>query len=141
MATCCRNFLPRGFKEEVKLILKFSWPIIITNYLDFVIPVISLFFLGHYDEIHLAAGGLALSFSNLCGIAIIYGLDTATGTLCSQSYGAKNFRKFGIFIQRAIILQLVVIFSIMALWINTEKILTGLGQDKHVSKYAHYIIN
>ena len=132
--SCCKRILPRDFKNEVKSVFKFAWPLVISNLSEFVIPVISLLFLGHYGETHLAASGLALSFCNLCGVALIVGLDTATQTLCSQAYGAKKHRLFGILAQRALILQLIVIVSVMPIWINSEKILVGLGQDKYVSK-------
>ena len=132
--TCFKRILPHSFKKEIKYIMRFAWPLVISNFSDFVIPVVSLLFLGHYGETYLAASGLALSFCNLCGIAMIVGLDTATQTLCSQAYGAKNYRLFGILIQRALILQLLVIVSILPLWINSERILAGLGQDEHVSK-------
>jgi len=138
--TCFKRILPHSFKKEIKYIMRFAWPLVISNFSDFVIPVVSLLFLGHYDETYLAASGLALSFSNLCGIAMIVGLDTATQTLCSQAYGAKNYRLFGILIQRALILQLLVIVSILPLWINSERILAGLGQDKHVSRLAGQFI-
>ena len=133
---CLKRILPQGFKKEIKSILKFAWPLIISNISEFTIPVVSLLFLGQYGETYLAGSGLALSFCNLVGMALIVGLDTATQTLCSQAYGAKDYRVFGIIAQRALILQLVVIVSVMPLWMNSERILTGLGQDKYVSKYV-----
>lgn len=132
----CRNILPESFKQEAKSILKFSWPLVISNISDFVIPVVSLPFLGHYGESYLAAAGLAVSFCNLCGLAIIIGLDSATQTLCSQSYGAKNYRMYGIIIQRAMVVQMFATISLLPLWINAERIFIGLGQNKEISRYA-----
>ena len=132
----CKRIFPESFKEEAKSILRFAWPIFISNICDFIIPMISLLFLGQYGKTYLAASGLAISFCNMFGITLVFGMNTALQTLCLQSYGAKNYRKFGIVVQRALVLELCAICFILPLWINSERILIGLGQDRLVSKWV-----
>ena len=141
MAKCCissatyAKIKPRNFKSEAKSIVKLAWPLVFSDFSEYMIPLITLLFVGQYGETSLAAVGLALSFCNITGVALLIGLDTATQTLCSQSYGAGNFQRYGVILQRALILQLIVIFSILPLWINSERILLGFHQDKEVSRY------
>lgn len=133
-STTCAKIKPRNFKSEAKSIFKLAWPLVFSDFSEYMIPLITLLFIGQYGETPLAAIGLALSFCNITGVALLIGLDTATQTLCSQSYGAGNFQRYGVILQRALILQLIVIFSILPLWINSEKILLAFHQDKEVSR-------
>eukprot|EP00112_Aurelia_sp_Birch-Aquarium-sp1_P024064 Seg744.1 transcript_id=Seg744.1/GoldUCD/mRNA.D3Y31 product="Multidrug and toxin extrusion protein 1" protein_id=Seg744.1/GoldUCD/D3Y31 len=139
-STTCAKIKPRNFKSEAKSIFKLAWPLVFSDFSEYMIPLITLLFIGQYGETPLAAIGLALSFCNITGVALLIGLDTATQTLCSQSYGAGNFQRYGVILQRALILQLIVIFSILPLWINSEKILLAFHQDKEVSRLAGQFI-
>eukprot|EP00794_Sanderia_malayensis_P021187 gene21187-23264_t len=143
MAGLCntlRKILPENFKSELKTIFKLSWPLIICNIGEFALPMIALQFAGQDGETSLAAVGLGTSFGNVFGYALIIGLDSATATLCSQAYGAKNYRRFGIIIQRSLIIQLMVGFTALAFSINSENILLLLQQDKDVSRLAETFI-
>eukprot|EP00794_Sanderia_malayensis_P021190 gene21190-23268_t len=135
-----RKILPENFKSELRTIFKLSWPLIICNIGEFALPMIALQFAGQDGETSLAAVGLGTSFGNVFGYALIIGLDSATATLCSQAYGAKNYRRFGIIIQRSLIIQLMVGFTALAFSINSENILLLLQQDKDVSRLAETFI-
>eukprot|EP00794_Sanderia_malayensis_P009308 gene9308-10290_t len=143
MARLCntlRKIFPENFKSELRTIFKLSWPLIICNIGEFAILMIALQFAGQDGETSLAAVGLGTSFGNVFGYALIIGLDSATATLCSQAYGAKNYRRFGIIIQRSLIIQLVVGFTALAFSINSENILLLLQQDKDVSRLTEKFI-
>lgn len=96
----------------------------------------TLQFIGQSGETNLAAVGLGISFCNIFGYCIIMGLDTATATLCSQSYGAKNLRRYGIVFQRAMIMQLMTAVCLLIFWINAEHVLILLQQQKEIARIA-----
>ncbi|XP_065065938.1 multidrug and toxin extrusion protein 1-like isoform X3 [Rhopilema esculentum] len=98
-------------------------------------------FLVQKGETQLAAAGLGMSYCNLVGFAQLVGLDTATQTLSAQSFGAGNLFRYGVILQRAVILQLTWALIILPLWINSEKILLKLGQEKDVARIAGLFIN
>ncbi len=133
---CCpiRRLLPVNLKSEAWAIFKLAWPLIVSDMAELFFPVITLQFVGQYGETYLAAAGLGMSFCNVSGVAFVIGFDTATATLCSQSYGAKNFKRYGVVVQRALIIQLVLACSMAALWINADQILVHLHQDAEVSR-------
>ncbi len=104
------------------------------NFLVFFIPITMIFVVGHLGKDLLAAAGLGLSFCTLTGIVFAAGFINACDTLCSQAFGAGNYRKIGIVTQRAIVLSIVTMFPIVSLWINSEKILLALGQEPIIAR-------
>ncbi|XP_065065943.1 multidrug and toxin extrusion protein 1-like isoform X2 [Rhopilema esculentum] len=138
---CWKILFPKNFKEDAKSILKFSWPILFSSVSEMLVPIVPLIFVGQLGETELAAAGLGISYCNLVGFAQLFGLDTATQTLSAQSFGAGNLFRYGVISQRAVILQLTWALIILPLWINSEKILLKLGQEKDVARIAGLFIN
>lgn len=54
-------------------------------------------------------------------------------TLAGQAFGAKQYRKLGEIVQRALVLNTVACIPIGLLWLNAEKVLLALGQDAEIS--------
>ncbi len=104
----------------------------LNSFLLFLIPAGTTFAVGHLGKDELAASGLAQSFCNVTGMVFGAGFVRASDTLSAQAYGAGNYRKIGIVAQRAFLITTVIMCPIIALWINAEKILLGLGQDPTV---------
>lgn len=65
-------------------------------------------------------------------------------TLCGQAYGAKQFKKLGIYTYSGLISLLLICVPISVLWIFTDKLLILLGQDPSISilarNYAVWLI-
>lgn len=63
-------------------------------------------------------------------------MSGALETLCGQSYGAQEFRKFGNYTFCAIVTLIAVCFPISLVWIFTDKILLLFSQDPGISHAA-----
>ena len=61
----------------------------------------------------------------------------ALETLCGQAYGAKQYKKLGIYTYAAIVSLILVCVPISILWMFTDKLLILIGQDPTVSHTAH----
>ena len=131
-----RKVYPEDVKIECRTLLSLAWGLSINSFLAYLIPLTMLFAIGHLSKDSLAAAGLGFSFCNLTGMVFGSGLITACDTLMSQAYGAENHKRVGIVAQRAIVMCTVALLPVIALWINSEKILLALGQEPEVSKYA-----
>ena len=95
-----------------------------------------IFVIGQKGKIQLASAGLGLSICNFTGNVYVLGITSVCETFFSQAYGAKQMRRYGIILQRAIIVTTIAIMPACALWINVDKILLHLGQDKEVAMYV-----
>jgi MATE family multidrug resistance protein len=60
----------------------------------------------------------------------------ALETLCGQAYGAGQYAKLGIFLQRAIFVLNLVSIPLALLWANLEAILLILGQESQIASKA-----
>lgn len=71
-------------------------------------------------------------------------MSCALDTFCGQSYGAKQYDKVGIHMQRAMFILSLVSIPLAVIWANTGIILKALGQDPAISEeaglYAQYMI-
>ncbi|RZC10249.1 Protein DETOXIFICATION 14 isoform B [Glycine soja] len=72
------------------------------------------------------------------------GMSGALETLCGQTYGAEEYRKFGNYIWCAIVTLTLVCLPISLVWIFTDKILMLFSQDPEIShaarEYCIYLI-
>ena len=103
-----------------------------------MIAFISLAFCGHIEDspLILEAVGLALSVITISGLAVASGLVSALDTLSTQAWGAENYRKVGVYLQRGVLLLSLVICLILGIWFNAETILNLLHQPPEVVKYS-----
>ena len=123
--------------HEFLMINKLAWPSVCHAFQIKMLSAVSLIFTGHIGTgVYLDGAALALSFANISGTSIIIGMASGIETLCSQAYGARNYRLVGIYFQRAIILCFLVCFPIWALWLNAESILILIHQDAQVARIA-----
>lgn len=71
-------------------------------------------------------------------------MASALDTFCGQSYGAKQYHMLGVYMQRAMVVLLLVTIPLACIWANTGSILKFLRQDPEISqeagKYAVYMI-
>jgi MATE family multidrug resistance protein len=65
------------------------------------------------------------------------GLNGAISTLASQAYGAKNFHKVGVYLNRGRFIGLIAFIPQALIILNCESVLIFLRQDPLASRYAH----
>ncbi|XP_039130235.1 protein DETOXIFICATION 16-like isoform X1 [Dioscorea cayenensis subsp. rotundata] len=121
---------------EVKKQLWLAGPLIVSGILEKLIQVISLSFVGHLGELPLSAASMATSFAIVTGLSLLLGMGTALDTLCGQAYGAKQYHLLGIYLQRAMLLNIIASIPFAFIWAFTGRILHATGQDKEISMAA-----
>jgi MATE family multidrug resistance protein len=112
-------------------------PIIIGQIFSLFVEMLNLVFAGHLgDPIYVAAAGLGNMYANVTCLLIIYGLNSAIATLCSQAFGAGNLHKCGVYLNKgriAVIIFFVPIFGIMFL---CEPFLLAIKMDPRAAALA-----
>jgi MATE family multidrug resistance protein len=123
--------------EMSKQISHVAVPIIIGQIFSLFVEMLNLVFAGHLgDPIYVAAAGLGNMYANVTCLLIIYGLNSAIATLCSQAYGAGNLRKCGVYLNKgriAVIIFFVPIFGVMFL---CETFLLAIKMDPRAAAIA-----
>ena len=124
--------------KEFLFLTKLAIPNTLAFSLSSLTVVVSVFFTGHIskEDKYLDGSSIALSFANVTGNAVTVGLSTALETLCSQAYGAKQYRRSGLYLQRGLLIHALICFPLVAVWLNTEHLLLLLHQEPEVAKVA-----
>ncbi|XP_040990045.1 protein DETOXIFICATION 18-like [Juglans microcarpa x Juglans regia] len=120
--------------EEAKNQLLFSLPMILTNVFYYSITLVSVMIAGHLGELQLAGATLANSWAVVTGLAFMIGLSGALETLCGQGFGAKLYRRLGIYLQTSCIISSVFAVILAVVWFYTEPILILLHQKSSIAK-------
>ncbi|KAL6453754.1 ERC1 Ethionine resistance-conferring protein 1 [Candida maltosa Xu316] len=104
-------------QQEIKVIFKYSLPLIITFLLQYSLTIASVFSVGKLGSVELAAISLSSMTANISGYAIIQGISTCLDTLCAQAFGKKEYNLVGVHFIRCNYLLLLLCLPICALWI------------------------
>ncbi|KAJ1646683.1 ethionine resistance protein [Coemansia asiatica] len=122
-------------KQEAMVLLKTSFPVVLTYLLQYSFSFVNLLVLGHIGSNELAAAALG----NMMLMVVVYspsiGLASALDTFCSTAFTASRDKTLvGFHLQRGLIavsLQFVVIAPMM--W-YLDSLLIWLNQDPHISE-------
>ncbi|OIW03607.1 hypothetical protein TanjilG_06116 [Lupinus angustifolius] len=130
--------------DEAKKQLWLAGPMVCVSVFQYSLQMISLMFVGHLDELLLAAAALATSFVSVTGFNVLMGLSSVLDTFCGQSYGAQQYEMVGIHTQRAMLVSILVTMPVSFVWFYLKPILVLLHQDHNISAqaelYARYLI-
>lgn len=138
----------KNYLVEFKEFWSLAWPVMITSFFEVSPGIVSIILVGNYcDKRDLSATALGTMFSNVTGMSLGLGLNSALGTLCSQAYGSRstaassaaassNVQLLGIYFQRGLFLQSVLFFFVFFINWYTEDILVLLGQPPEISQQA-----
>ncbi|KAM9812965.1 multidrug and toxin extrusion protein 1-like [Syngnathus typhle] len=133
--------MPLSYREEVCHILRMAGPVLLSRFLNYLLPFVVTMFCGRLGNEAMAGYGLASSTINITTAATGYGLALACDTLVSQTFGGKNLLRVGVILQRGIVILLLFCLPCWGLLINAQSLLLLMGQDPKVTRIAHvYLI-
>lgn len=125
------------YKRECKVIAVNALPLIFTFILQNSLSLASIFSVSHLGTKELGGVTLGSMTANITGLAAIQGLCTCLDTLCSQAYGAKNYRLVGVLIQRCAVITILAFLPVMYIWWSwSETILSWMIPEKELCKLA-----
>jgi MATE family multidrug resistance protein len=133
-----------GAAAELRALVALTIPITATFVLEIVPSLVSVLLVGHLGKDYLDASSLANMFSNVTGLSVCLGMATGLDTLVSQAHGAQESKKVGIYLQRALLVQLIVFVPIVLVNFFTADILKLAQQPADVSdlagRFARYML-
>ena len=119
-------------------IAKVALPASVTMVFSMLMDLVNMIFIGHLNDSAKVAGvGLGNMYVNIVCQSLIIGLNGAISTLASQAYGAENYHKVGIYLNRGRFISLVSFIPMALVIMNCEWVLIFLRQDPLASSYAH----
>ena len=128
--------LETTWQAELKLLLKYCPPLIVTYLLQYSFNLVTVFVSGRLGTNELGAASLASMTANVTGLCVYEGLATSLDTLTSQAYGNGKKHLVGIHIQRMCALMLLITIPIGAVWLASPWILPHLVPEREVALLA-----
>ncbi|KAJ1724009.1 ethionine resistance protein [Coemansia erecta] len=121
-------------KQEARLLVRSSIPVILTYLLQYSFSFVSLLVLGHIGTSELAAAALG----NMMLVVVVYspsiGLASCLDTFCSTAFTASRDRTLvGFHLQRGLVAVAIQFLLIMPILWYLEALLVWFRQDAHVS--------
>ncbi len=74
--------------------------------------------------------------ANVTGFSIGLGMSTALDTLCSQAFGAGQFKLVGRQCQRGMVIVTLSFLPVIYLWLNTDAILIWVGLPEETCRLS-----
>ena len=133
VSRCRRNLL------EVWRLWNLCWPRSVTNLFLFAPRIVALALIGHLPggAPLVAAGGIAIMYSNLSGNMFIKSTSFGIAGLYAQAFGAGNHRRVGQLLLRLLLLHsLSILLVSLPLTAAAERILLAVGQPPQVAADA-----
>ena len=124
------------WQRELKVLGRYSAPLIVTFLLQYSLTVASIFTVGHLGKVELGAVSLASMTANITGYAVYHGLATSLDTLCAQAYGSGRKKLVGLQTQRMVFFLWTITIPIAVIWLCAEVILTRIVPEKEVARLA-----
>ncbi|RKP10297.1 mate-domain-containing protein [Thamnocephalis sphaerospora] len=131
----------RRLLKELGSLSRLASPVVMAFLLQKSIDITSVFSLGHLGAQELAASALGTMFIAVTGWSVALGMATALDTLASQAYTASpDPRMLGIYLQRAILVLMLMAVPIAGLWWYADSVLVMLGQEPELSALSGLFI-
>ncbi|XP_022773117.1 protein DETOXIFICATION 27-like isoform X2 [Durio zibethinus] len=126
------NLISKTWVESKKLWLV-AGPSIFSRVAMFSMTVITQAFAGHLGDLNLAAISFVTTVIISITFGFLLGMASALETLCGQAYGAKQYHKLGIYMQRSWIILFFCSIVLLPLFIFAAPILKLIGQPANVA--------
>ncbi|KAL3316716.1 hypothetical protein Ciccas_004623 [Cichlidogyrus casuarinus] len=138
-----RRIYPEGSFQELKELLKLYIPISLTMMIMLSLTPVAIAFVGTHGKEAVSYVGLAFSFFNVTGLAVVSGAQMACDTLFSQTFGSGNRHNLGIQLQRGCVISLLICVPCVSLHLICEPLMLLLQQDpthaKLAQEYLYYL--
>jgi MATE family multidrug resistance protein len=124
------------YRSQGRRLVTLAVPIILTQVGMNMLGVVDTIMAGRYSVEVLAAAALGhlWTFGTLIfAMGIVFGIDP----IVTQAHGARDSERMGLALQRGLVVALIATLPTIGLWLATEKILIGLGQDPRLASLAH----
>ncbi|XP_028789219.1 protein DETOXIFICATION 55-like [Neltuma alba] len=122
--------------EELKRVGDIGFPIAAMSLVNYLKNMILVVCMGKLGSLELAAGSLAIGFTNITGYSVLSGLAAGMEPLCGQAFGSRNFSLLSLTLHRTILMLLLASLPISLLWIKLEPLMLGLHQNPDISSVA-----
>ncbi|KAG8372257.1 hypothetical protein BUALT_Bualt12G0047600 [Buddleja alternifolia] len=122
--------------EESKKIWRVATPSVISRVSSFGTIVVTQSFIGHISSVDLAGYALVQTLSVRFVNGILFGMSSATETLCGQAFGAKQYHMMGIYLQRSWFIDLITLTILLPIFIFAAPIFNLLGEEEATAKSA-----
>ncbi|KAH9286727.1 Multidrug and toxin extrusion protein 1 [Echinococcus granulosus] len=133
--------ISHSYFEELRSLITLACPLMLTQFLRFICPFLSIIICGHFSREELDAASLASSVINVLGLCMDMGFSTASETLFSQTFGSSKRKLMGIILQRALVIMTLIFTTLACVHVNIEGLLLVAGQDPLISSLAaEYIL-
>lgn len=118
-------------------VLALAIPTMVTMVIHVSQMMVNLIFVGRLNNPAMLAGvGMGNITQNFFALTIAYGLNGTLESLISQAYGAGNLDLCGVYLNRSRVVLLAFMAPMLLILLNTESLLTLIGQDKVSAGYA-----
>lgn len=121
------------YSREIRTLLRYSFPLIITFLLEHFFSIVCLLVVGHLGKTELAAVSLG-SMTSTISLAIFEGTATALDTLCPQAFGGGHFDLVCIHVQRCYAFSILLFIPVALFWWNSHLVLQFAIKDAEVLK-------
>ena len=115
----------KSFIHELLIQFQIFFPICLTNIFGYLPQIISYIIIGNIKngELYLSGINLGRTYSNITGVSIAWGINSALYTLIPHSIGAKRKDLLKEYIQRCIIINLITFIPLTILQLYSYKIM------------------
>ncbi|KAJ3725331.1 mate-domain-containing protein [Lentinula raphanica] len=134
--------------DQFSILLNSPLPVFGTHLLEYALLITSVLAVGHLGKLELAACTLRSMTANVTSFSIVIGMGGALDTVLPGSWGvSENFSpdpnsrtnvrsQRGNSDRRMAVLYLLLLVSMVCIWLNAEKVLVLLRQNKEVARLA-----
>ncbi|MED6106496.1 Protein DETOXIFICATION 55 [Stylosanthes scabra] len=122
--------------EEVKRITDIGFPILAMSLVGYLKNMTLVVCMGKLGSLELAAGALAIGFTNITGYSLLSGLAMGMEPLCTQAFGSRNFSLLSLTLQRTILMLFLFSLPISLFWLNLEPFMLSLHQNPDIARLA-----
>ncbi|WBW75504.1 MatE family transmembrane transporter [Schizosaccharomyces osmophilus] len=123
------NVQDSTWQKELRLLVSFGIPVVLTSLLQYGEVIITVFSLGHLGKTELSAASLSNMTATITAFAIYQGIVSALDTLGTQCFGSGNYELIGLHLQRILSVLCLLQLPIIFVWWNIEPILLFFKQD------------
>ena len=130
----------RWMLEEIRFLSMLALPPSVVGLTDGIQMKMSSIFIGRSSgdnpDRMLSALFLGQVVASLTSFALSEGFSVYVNILCSQAYGAKQYRLVGLYFYRALFIAVLTFFPLCALFISVRPIVYSITQDWEFAYHA-----